>query len=187
MRDSSTTPYTQPWEWGGRDATDLARVDAIELIPLDEPVRASQSMLPLLAERLGVYDLDLAIGKFDGEDPEIPVPLGGRLDDVIAEITRDVDWLLVDRDLESIEGLESEIGTFGARLGRLGWELQGDNPGADRIEVYRFTGVIGSVPLAAEEPADLLGLGQIDDADGGNQASTDDDSPSEENDDNDGG
>ncbi|MDC0349733.1 DUF2079 domain-containing protein [Acidimicrobiales bacterium] len=170
VRDSSTTPYTEPWQWGGRDETDLARVDAIELIPIDEPVRASVSMLPLLAERLGVYELDFSIGEFGGEDPEIPVPLGDRLNDVIAEVTSDVDWLLVDRDLESVEGLEGQIDTFRVRLGELGWELQSKNPGLDRIEVYNFTGIIGAVPVAQEEPVDLFGFGQIDEVEVGDGA-----------------
>ncbi|MGK0225490.1 MAG: hypothetical protein ACI8XD_000299 [Thermoproteota archaeon] len=159
VRDSSTTPYTEPWSWGARDQVDLSRVAAVELIPAGEPVRASVSVLPLMAEQLGVYELDFSIGEFDGENPKIAVPLGERLDDVIIEITRDVDWLILDRD---IEGIDAEIGTFRSRLAPEGWELQGD-PGLSRIEVYRFTGVIAAVPQAAEEPVGLFGFGQLDD------------------------
>ena len=102
--------------------------------------------------------------------PKSPVPLGDRLNDVIAEVTSDVDWLLVDRDLESVEGLEGQIDTFRVRLGELGWELQSENPGLDRIEVYNFTGIIGAVPVAQEEPVDLFGFGQIDEVEVGDGA-----------------
>lgn len=159
VRDSSTTPYTEPWSWGARDQVDLARVASVEAIPVGEPVRASVSLLPLMAEQLGVYELDFSIGEFDGEDPEVAVPLGERLDDVIMEITRDVDWLILDREVEAIE---DQIETFKVRLARQGWELL-DNPGVASIEVYQFTGLISAVPRAAEEPVLLFGFGQDED------------------------
>lgn len=161
VRDSSTTPYTEPWSWGGRDGTDLARVSAAESIPVGEPVRASTSVLPLLAEQLGVYELDFTIGEFDGEDPEVAVPLFERLNDVIAANTQDVDWIILDRN---IEGVEADIDTFNVRLAGLGWELVGDS-GTSNIEVYRFTGIVGAVPVAAEEPTDLFGFGELEDGD----------------------
>jgi hypothetical protein len=152
VRDSSTTPYTEPWTWGARDQVDLARVAAVDEIPVGEPVRASSSVLPLLSERLGVYPMDFSFGEFAGEDPDVAIPLNERLDEVIAEITRDVDWLIVDRDIENVE---ADIERFRARLAREGWALQGENPGAELIEIYRFTGIIAAVPIAQEEPNDF--------------------------------
>jgi len=163
VRDSSTTPYTEPWTWGGRDDTDLARVAAAESVPPGEPVRASASVLPLLAEQLGVYALDFSVGEFDGEDPDTPVPLGARIDTVIAEITRDVDWLILDRNIENIE---ANIDTLQVRLARDGWELLGD-PGASPVEIYQFTGIVDAVPLASEEPGAVLGLDQLEEGDVG--------------------
>jgi uncharacterized membrane protein len=58
VRDSPATPYEEPWVWGVRDTSDQARLDAADLIPDDASVRASPSLLPLLAERQVVYPLD---------------------------------------------------------------------------------------------------------------------------------
>ena len=174
VRDSSTTPYTEPWSWGARDEVDLARVAAVEAIPADEPVRASVSVLPLMAEQLGVYELDFSVGEFDGEDPEVAVPLGERLNDVIIEITRNVDWLILDRN---VEGIESQIETFRVRLADAGWDLLGE-PGASSIEVYEFTGIVGAVPHASEESIGLSGFAPLDDAAAtGDDAAESDDTP----------
>ena len=174
VRDSSTTPYTEPWSWGARDEVDLARVAAVEAIPADEPVRASVSVLPLMAEQLGVYELDFSVGEFDGEDPEVAVPLGERLNDVIIEITRNVDWLILDRN---VEGIESQIETFRVRLADAGWDVLGE-PGASSIEVYEFTGIVGAVPHASEESIGLSGFAPLDDAAAtGDDAAESDDTP----------
>lgn len=41
-----------------RDEADEARLAAVELVPDDEAVRASPSLLPLLAERPSLFELD---------------------------------------------------------------------------------------------------------------------------------
>ena len=69
-RTRRARPTSEPWDWGGRDAADGARLDAADLVPDDEAVRASPSMLPMLAERLKVYELDTT-----GDRPRAP---GGR-------------------------------------------------------------------------------------------------------------
>lgn len=58
VRDSATSPYREPWDLGRRDAGDAARLDAVEMIEDDEAVRASPALLPLLAERRWLYELD---------------------------------------------------------------------------------------------------------------------------------
>ena len=58
---SPSSPYAHPWEWGGRDAADRARLAAIEDIDDDERVRASSTMIAELAEREVI----------DGIDPDV--------------------------------------------------------------------------------------------------------------------
>lgn len=167
VRDSSTSPYQEPWDWGARDATDQARIDAVDSIPVNSPVRASASTLPLLSERLGVYPLDLSVGETepafseDGEPiGEVTVPWLARADAVVAAATERVDWLIVDRDFEDIE---DDIQNFRVRLAGAGWELQGED---GRIEVFKFTGVIAAVPVAEDLPPEDFGFFDSDDDDG---------------------
>ncbi len=58
IQDAPSSPYEEPWTWGSRDVADRARVDAADLVPDGEPVRASPTLLPLLAERDTLYELD---------------------------------------------------------------------------------------------------------------------------------
>jgi uncharacterized membrane protein len=58
VQDAPTSPYEEPWAWGVRDVADRARLDAADLVPDDEAVRASPTLLPMLAERVEVYELD---------------------------------------------------------------------------------------------------------------------------------
>lgn len=168
VRDSATSPYQEPWDWGTRDEVDAARLSAVASIP-DEatngaPVRASASVLPLLAERLGVYELDLSVGEIDELDPENRIVFRDRINAVIEVATTDVDWLILDRDFERID---ADIDIFRVRLATLGWQLQGDTPGEERIEVYKFTGIIAGVPVPTETIEDFgFGAAGEDDAEG---------------------
>jgi uncharacterized membrane protein len=58
IRDAASSPYREPWDWGGQDVADGARIEAEEQIPSDAAVRASPSMLQVLAERERLYVLD---------------------------------------------------------------------------------------------------------------------------------
>jgi len=58
VRDSPASPYEKPWDWAVRDSSDEARLDAVDLIDDEAPVRASPSLLPLLAEREELYELE---------------------------------------------------------------------------------------------------------------------------------
>lgn len=51
------SPYERPWKWGREDASDRARHDVADAIEDTLAVRASGTMLPLLAERRQVYAL----------------------------------------------------------------------------------------------------------------------------------
>ncbi|HSL57235.1 MAG TPA: DUF2079 domain-containing protein [Acidimicrobiales bacterium] len=51
VHDSPSSPYREPWGWGSRDATDAARLAAIERIDEGDGVRSSPSLLAELASR----------------------------------------------------------------------------------------------------------------------------------------
>lgn len=59
VADAASSPYREPWAWGGRDLVDQARLDAADLVDADAAVRATPEMLPLLAEREELYVLDV--------------------------------------------------------------------------------------------------------------------------------
>ena len=75
--------YEQPWNWGGQDAADGARIEAADSLPSDERVRASESMLVQLAERAELYHLDL--GHPDEDAPDVDA------------VTQGVDAIVIDR------------------------------------------------------------------------------------------
>lgn len=82
VRDSVTSPYEEPWNWGRRDAVDESRRSVAALIPDEAVVRAGSRLLPLLTERTGLYEL-----RFDaGEDP-------AQQADTVAQ---GVDWVIAD-------------------------------------------------------------------------------------------
>jgi len=58
VRDSPSSPYREPWGWGGRDATDRALLDAVTLVDDSDRVRAVPPVLAELASRRTVYALD---------------------------------------------------------------------------------------------------------------------------------
>jgi uncharacterized membrane protein len=56
--DADSSPYREPWRWGGRDTVDHARLEAADLIDPEASVRGTPAMVPLLADRRDVYVLD---------------------------------------------------------------------------------------------------------------------------------
>lgn len=56
--DADSSPYREPWRWGGRDAVDQARLEAADRIHPQASVRGTPEMVPLLADRRDVYVLD---------------------------------------------------------------------------------------------------------------------------------
>ena len=55
--DAVNSPYQRPWSWGREDVSDHARHEVADSLAESLPVRASPTMLPLLAERPAVYPL----------------------------------------------------------------------------------------------------------------------------------
>jgi uncharacterized membrane protein len=52
---ADSSPYAHPWEWGGRDETDEARLAAVHLVHDNAPVAATTHLLVVLARRVEVY------------------------------------------------------------------------------------------------------------------------------------
>jgi uncharacterized membrane protein len=103
VRDAASSPYREPWRWGGQDAADAVRITAADTIPPDAPVRASPSMLELLAERPEVHPLP-------GDGPADPA---GAADDV--------DFVVVDRRDTTWTGPQAR--NFRSGLERAGFEV----------------------------------------------------------------
>ena len=82
VSNSVASPYEDPWEWGRRQPVDQARLDVAELIPEEAVVRAAPKLLPLLTERVALWEFQV---------PE-------NYDDKLAEdAVRNVDWFIFDR------------------------------------------------------------------------------------------
>lgn len=60
VQEADSSPYQDPWTWGGQDSADAARREAAGRVADDAAVRASPSMLALLAERERVEVLETA-------------------------------------------------------------------------------------------------------------------------------
>ncbi len=53
--DAASSPYREPWNWGGQDRVDAARHDAADIVGREASVWTTSSMLQLLAERTEVH------------------------------------------------------------------------------------------------------------------------------------
>jgi uncharacterized membrane protein len=131
--DAASSPYREPWTWGGRDAAAHARLDAVDLVEDDWAVRASPSLVPLLAERREVYVLDTT-GRPDirGAISRVPVRADdrGRTGRVGSE---PVDVIVFD-ERAAVGWTENERRVFREGLERQGYERVFGTQG---IEVYR--------------------------------------------------
>jgi len=61
-----SSPYQQPWAWGGRDRNDLARLDAVDGLPDAMAVTVSPQLSAEVAERRTVIETWVA----PPEDPD---------------------------------------------------------------------------------------------------------------------
>ena len=101
VANSVTSPYEDPWGWGRRQPVDVARLEVAELIPDDAVVRAAPKLLPLLTERIALWEFNL---------PEI-------YDDGLAsEAVRNVNWFIFDRSEVPIGWTGVDILDFQADL-----------------------------------------------------------------------
>jgi uncharacterized membrane protein len=91
IRDAASSPYREPWDWGGQDAADGARIDARDQISHDAAVRASPSMLQLLAERERLYVLETS-------EPITASQATQGVDTVVLDARTIARWPETDRD-----------------------------------------------------------------------------------------
>ena len=61
IRDSASSPFEKPWEWGKRDDTDIARVTSVFWLGEDASVAAPANMYSEIAERKNAYVLEVDI------------------------------------------------------------------------------------------------------------------------------
>lgn len=81
--DAINSPYERPWNWGRQDAADEARRAVADDVPASVRVRGSATVLPLLAERAKVFELDTA--------SDAAAAVRDSVDRVIVT-SQDVDW-----------------------------------------------------------------------------------------------
>lgn len=93
VRDSATSPYREPWQLGRRDAVDTARLDAVAHIGDGDAVRASPALLPLLAERVHLYELETI------DHPHVRRATADHVDVVVLDETAENGWDDDDRQL----------------------------------------------------------------------------------------
>ena len=92
IQAGTASPLRRPWDWGGRDLADQARVAAAEVPGPDESVRAAVTVLPLVAERAEVLRWE------PGERPD-PRSVAAGVDVVIVDEAVLDDWGALDRRL----------------------------------------------------------------------------------------
>ena len=132
VRDAASSPFHAPWEWT-RDAADQDRLAAVEQIPDDAAVRASPHLLPLLAERNVLFELDTAGSS-------------ARADAQLA--TQGVGWIALDLSSAGQWGADAlEVERFDTTLRQQGWERVF---AAEQVRVYRYAGS-GAAAVAAPD------------------------------------
>lgn len=99
VQAGASSPYRHPWDWGGRDVVDQARMNVAERIGPDAPVRASPSVLTLLAERKTLFVLQ-QVGKPD------PAAAADGVDAVVVDERQVGGWSAVEHQVFR-QGLES--------------------------------------------------------------------------------
>ena len=131
VRDAASSPFHTPWRWT-RDAADADRLAAVEQIPAEAAVRASPHLLPLLAERNVLFELEA----------------GGSSARADAQDAVDgVGWIAFDLASAPSWGSETlEVERFDTTLRQQGWERVFV---ATEVRVYRYGGTGAPVPSAA--------------------------------------
>ena len=128
VRDADSSPFHAPWGWT-RDAADADRLAAVEQIPEAAAVSASPQLLPLLAERNVLFELDTA-GDSARRDAQ--------------QATDGVGWIALDlASAGTWGGDELEVERFDTTLRQRGWERVF---AADQVRLYRYDGPGGAQP-----------------------------------------
>ena len=99
--NSAASPYEDPWGWGRRQPVDVARLEVAELVPEDAVVRSAPKLLPLLTERVALWEFNLPDEYDDG---------------LASEAVRNVNWFIFDRSEVPIGWTGVDILDFQADL-----------------------------------------------------------------------
>lgn len=112
--DSPSSPYNQPWEWGGRSLVDQARLDAIAVVEPDDRVRATVRTAAELASRedITLVPDDRALSADDLIDDDLDVIL---LDPSVSGAWSDLRRGLLSEALEDA-GFERVVERAGVEL-----------------------------------------------------------------------
>ena len=136
VRDAASSPFHTPWRWT-RDAADAERIAAVERIPDEAAVRASPQLLPLLAERNVLFELEAG---------------GTSARDDAQDAVRGVGWIALDLASAPRWGAENlEVERFDTTLRQQGWERVF---AAEQVRVYRYEGA-GAPPSGAAAPSQV--------------------------------
>jgi len=127
LRDAPSSFYERPWDWGRRDSMDIARHEAADLIPPDASVRASEQVLPLLADRTRLYRLHTG----DGPDA------------AAVGATPKVEWIVFD-PASAPDWSPLDVESFDLDVRRTGFERIELEEGGLSLRVYRLRNVIRS-------------------------------------------
>ena len=127
LRDAPSSLYERPWDWGRRETIDIARQEAVDLIPADASVRASEQVLPLLSDRTRLYQLHT------GDDP----------DSAAVAATPKVEWIVFDT-ASAPDWSPLDIESFDLDVRRTGFERLDLEEGVPDLRVYRLRNVIQS-------------------------------------------
>lgn len=118
VQSGTSSPYRRPWEWGGRDGADQARLAVVEVVAPTDRVRTSPSAALVLAERSTVVRFE------PGERPHPDLAVEG-VDVVVVDEAQLAHWTSLERRLLA-DGIEA-----------LGFERISDSEG---IVVFRDGG-----------------------------------------------
>ncbi len=119
VRDAESSPYRIPWDWT-RGSHEQDVIAAVEQIPETDAVRASPPMLPLLAERNVLFELDTEGGS-------------ARID--AQRASEGVAWIALDLKTTQSWGENAlEVERFDTTLRQQGWERAFE---ADQVRLYR--------------------------------------------------
>ena len=58
VRDSSSSPYERPWEWGKRDEVDIARLTSVYRVGDEASIMVPANLYPKVSDRKNAYVLD---------------------------------------------------------------------------------------------------------------------------------
>ena len=110
IRDSASSPFEKPWEWGRRDETDIARVTSVFWLGPDASVAAPANLYPEIAERKNAFVI------------KIDVPF-----EPSSEQLKHLDAVIFDENI--VAWTNAELIKFERKMGELGFDRRYDSKG----------------------------------------------------------